>query len=564
MNPPRQFGARKGKWAPAALLSVGVLLSASCTPAPGTDTPDAGPGGPEPEIITPNESGWWRDDVFYEVFVRSFSDSNGDGNGDLAGLTAKLDLLNDGNPATHTDLGVDALWLMPIYPSPSYHGYDVKDFRGVNPDYGTLADFDALIAKAHARGIKVILDITLNHTSSEHPWFVSARASSTSPWRDRYVWSVAKPTGYVNPTGAGDPWHAAAGGYYYGLFWSEMPDLNWRNPAVEAELLDSMKFWLARGADGFRVDAARYLVEEGTNVADTAGTHELVQRLRHALHLEYPQALLVAEAWTSSTRVGTYYGEGNEYQLAFAFEIADALVKSVNDGSRSSVNQANYVASTAVPDRGFEAPFLRNHDHVRVMRQLGASAKKARLAAALLFAQPGTPFVYYGEELGMVGGATGRDEDKRTPMRWDSSSPSAGFSTAQSWYQQRFGDAAPEAAGTDVQTQQADAGSLWNLYRDLIALKHAHPALSRGASTRPTLTGGGDGVFAMLRAVEGGERIILVANLSAQPSGAFTVAAPGTPTVLVAEGLPTPPTSVNGELSFAGLDPQSFCFLRLD
>lgn len=519
--------------------------------------------GPDPAIITPNESGWWRDDVFYEVFVRSFHDSNGDGKGDLAGLTAKLDLLNDGNPATSTDLGVDALWLMPIYPSPSYHGYDVTDYRGVNPDYGTLADFDAMLAAAHSRGMKVILDLVLNHTSSEHPWFASARVDSTSPWRNHYVWSPTKPTGYVNPTGGGDVWHAGAAGYYYGVFWGGMPDLNWKNPAVEAELLDVMKFWLARGVDGFRVDAARYLVENGTELADQPETHELIQRLRHAVHEEYPQALLVAEAWTSSTRVGAYYGEGNEYQLAFTFEIADGIVSSVNAGNRSSLNQANYVASTVVPDRGFEAPFLRNHDQARVMRQLSTSAAKARLAAALLFAQPGTPFLYYGEELGMVGGSNSRDEDKRTPMRWDTSAPSFGFSSATSWYGARFGNAAPEAAGTDVQTQQADPDSLWNHYRELIALKHAHPALSSGASSRPTLSGG-EGLFAMLRAIEGGQRVLLVTNLSAQASGAFTVAVPGNPTVLLAEGLSTPPSSVNGELSFSGLAPQSFCFLRLD
>ncbi|MCI0672773.1 MAG: DUF3459 domain-containing protein [Myxococcaceae bacterium] len=547
--------------ATVAALAGGILLAAGCTTPPGGGAPDA---GPDPEVITPNTSGWWRDDVFYEVFVRSFHDSDGDGNGDLAGLTAKLDVLNDGNPATTTDLGVDALWLMPIHPSPSYHGYDVTDYRGVNPEYGTLADFDALTAAAHARGMKVILDLVLNHTSSQHPWFVSARQDSTSPWRDHYVWRPTKPTGYVNPTGGGDVWHAGAGGYYYGVFFSGMPDLNWKNPAVEAELLDVMKFWLARGVDGFRVDAARYLVENEANLADQPETHELVQRLRHALHQEYPQALLVAEAWTSSTNVGTYYGEGNEYQLAFSFEIADAILKSVNDGTRASIHQANYVASTVVPDRGFEAPFLRNHDHVRVMRQLGSSPEKARLAAALLFAQPGTPFLYYGEELGMVGGPNQRDEDKRTPMLWSPEFPSYGFSSALSWYRVKFGDTAPEASGTDVSSQQADPGSLWNHYRALIALRHAHPALSSGASTRPTITGGGDGVFAMLRELEGGERVLFVANLSAQAVGAFTVATSGTPTVLMHEGLEIPPTSKDGALSFAGLGARSFSFLRLD
>lgn len=569
-----------------AAFALGLALSTGCggTPGPGTPdggedagTPDAGlpdagapdagavDAGPDPAIITPNAQGWWRDDVFYEVFVRSFHDSDGDGQGDFKGLTAKLDVLNDGDPATSTDLGVDALWLMPIHPSPSYHGYDVTDYRDVHPDYGTLEDFDALLTAAHARGMKVVIDLVLNHTSVEHPWFASARASATSPFRDHYVWQPTKPTGYTNPTGAGDPWHAGTGGYYYGLFWSGMPDLNWKNPAVEAELLEVMKFWLARGVDGFRVDAARYLVENGTAVSDQQQTHDLVQRLRHALHQSHPQALLVAEAWTAFTTVGKYYGEGNEFQLAFNFDVSDALIRSVNDGTRASINQANFVSAGAVPDRGFEAPFLRNHDQVRTTRALGASLAKSRLAAVQLFAQPGTPFIYYGEELGMVGGPNvSRDEDKRTPMRWDTGAPSYGFSTGQSWYATRFGNVAPEAPGTDVQSQRADAGSLWNHYRTLIALKHAHPALSHGAASRPAVTGGGDGVFAVLRAVEGGQRVLLVTNLSAQAAGPFTVAVTGTPTLLYREGLSSPPVPQDGALAFGGLAAQSFCFVRLD
>src|SRR5205085_5554719 len=207
---------------------------------------------------------WWNGAVVYEVFVRSFSDSDGDGKGDLAGLIKKLDYLNDGDPSTSTDLGVDAIWLMPIFASPSYHGYDTTDYESINPAFGTSADFDAVIAAAHQRGIKVILDLVLNHTGSGHPWFVDSAASPASAHRNWYVWSATDP-GWTPPWGGGgDTWHFLNGSYYYGVFFSGMPDLNYRSQAVGDEMKRIAKVWLDRGADGFRLDAARYLIENGS------------------------------------------------------------------------------------------------------------------------------------------------------------------------------------------------------------------------------------------------------------------------------------------------------------
>lgn len=561
------------------LLPVGAALFLLACP-PGGTGPDGGEdAGTGPEIITPNETGWWRDDVFYEVFVRSFQDGSetGDGVGDLQGLTARLDYLNDGNPETTTDLGVNGIWLMPVFASPSYHGYDVTDYRAVKYDYGTQADLEALIAAAHARGIKILLDLVVNHTSSAHPWFVSAREGPDAPYRNFYVWKDTKPTeaGWKRPFGDfGDVWFHANGDYYYAVYNAGMPDLNWRNPEVEAEFVAIMKHWLALGVDGFRVDAVRYLVEsEDAKLTDQPETHQVFQRLRHAIHQEYPDALLVAEAWTGNSKVADYYGFGNEFQLAFSFEIADAIRSSIKKGTRADIHQANAISQSEFVDRGFEAPFLTNHDQVRVMRDLMGTGttpppKQARLAAALLMAHPGTPFLYYGEELGMVGGASSRteDKDKRTPMRWDDTGPQAGFTQdASNWFERDTTRTAPEAVGVDVATQQTDPDSLWSLYRRLIALRQAHPALATGVASRPAIEGtGGPGVFATLRTAGDGSRVLLVINLATTASAGFTLPLSGSVTVLEGAGLMPTPTSQSGALVFDALPPQSFAFFKFD
>ncbi len=307
----------------APVLLFSVILACG---HPASLQQPAGETRPAEPPVLPGQQGWWRDHVFYEVFVRSFADSNGDGVGDLRGLTAHLDYLNDGKPGGD-DLGVDGIWLMPIHPSPSYHGYDVVDYRAVNPQYGTLEDLDVLLREAHRRGIRVILDLLLNHSSSEHPWFVSAREGPGARYRDYYIWrQEALP--WTRPWDGAPVWHPMNGWFYYGLFWSGMPDLNLGNPEVESAMLGVMQIWLRRGVDGFRVDAARHLFESADGkLVDQPESHALVKRLREKLQPEFPHVLLVAEAWTDAYTVSDYYGKGDEFQLAFGYDTAAAVSK---------------------------------------------------------------------------------------------------------------------------------------------------------------------------------------------------------------------------------------------
>ena len=519
---------------------------------------DAGQGDDQGNVSLPDvRAGWWRTAVFYEIFVRSFRDSDGDGVGDLAGLTSQLDYLNDGDPLTRTDLGVDALWLMPIQTSPSYHGYDVTDYKAINPDYGDLADFDRLLQQAHRRGIKVIIDFVLNHSSSQHPWFRQARAPGSAQ-RDFYIWRDAPDTRWRRPWDGANVWHSSANGYYFGIFWSGMPDLNLEHPEVDANMLDAMRFWLDRGVDGFRVDAVRYLLQtDDGQLADIPATHAYVQGLRRRT-ADFPEAVWVAEAWTDTAKVAQYYGrEGDEFQLAFSFDVAGAIKSSINDGNRATLNQALAEAGRAFADRGFEAPFLSNHDMARVMRELGADAGKMRVAAATLMAMPGTPFVYYGEEIGMRGGASNRDEDKRTPMHWTDEGPGYGFTTAdRTWHP------SPEAVGVSVAAQRNQAGSLWTLYRDLIQLRHQRSALAEGTATLPAVIDGDRGVFALLRSA-GEDRLLFVANFNGAAAAAFTVDVAGSPAVALHEGAGAV-MSAEDRVVVEGLAPRGFAFIRLD
>ena len=317
-------------WRPRA-GGAGLILAAVLALACGGSAATPGPSVP------PNTSGWWRDKTVYEVFVRSLADSDGDGIGDLNGLTARLPALGrcPGAAATNS-LGVDALWLMPIFPSPSYHGYDVTNYVDVNPQYGALADFDALVAAAHACDLKIVLDMVLNHSSGLHPWFVDSSSGTGAAKRGWYVWSdTAASPGWSQPTGgAGTAWFWNNNAWYYAAFSYSMPDLNLANPAVEAELVTAMKFWLKRGVDGFRLDAVPYYVETGPGAGqvDQPGTHGFLKRVRAALQAEYPQTLLVAEVWKPAPTVATYYGAGDEVQLAFTFDLAAKLVSAAASG----------------------------------------------------------------------------------------------------------------------------------------------------------------------------------------------------------------------------------------
>ncbi|HET9554071.1 MAG TPA: alpha-amylase family glycosyl hydrolase, partial [Anaeromyxobacteraceae bacterium] len=304
-----------------------AALAACASTAPTRPAGVAAPPGPTPPAAGPRASdAWWNGAVFYEVFVRSFEDSDGDGVGDLKGLIAKLDYLNDGDPSTTTDLGVDALWLMPVFASPSYHGYDTVDYEAVEPDYGTPEDFRDLIVEAHRRGIKVIVDLVVNHTSDQHPWFREARSSPAAPHRGWYVWRADDP-GWTQPWNPGQgTWYRAAGGYYYALFWSGMPDLDWRNPAVRAEVRRLATLWLGRGVDGFRLDAVRYLAEDGPGLqADRPDTHRYLKEFAATVRAARPDAALVGEAWADTFTISDYYGDtarvpgGDELPLLFDF-----------------------------------------------------------------------------------------------------------------------------------------------------------------------------------------------------------------------------------------------------
>lgn len=444
---------------------------------------------------------WWNDAVFYEIFVRSFADSDGDGIGDFNGLTAKLDYLNDGDPNTTTDLGVTGLWLMPIMPSPSYHGYDVTDYYTVNPEYGTLDDFKNLVAAAHQRGIRVTIDWVLNHTSSRNPWFEQAQ-DPASPFRDWYVWQTGRPTtpGWI-PGGGG--------AYYYAFFNAAMPDLNYTNPAVVAEMKKVVKFWLTEvGIDGFRLDAAKYIVEDGATIENTAATHAFYQDLRTYYKSVNPQALTVGEIWDDSDAVRTYLG-GDELDLAFDFDLAKNLVFSAGTGT------PKYATDVLARDTGLFLPgqfatFLTNHDQDRAMSVLNDDREAAKTAAALLLTSPGVPFLYYGEELGLLGKKP--DENIRLPMQW-SAEANAGFTTGTPW--RKPGSDYPTK---NVAAQSADPYSLLTFYRTLIHLRNNHAALRVG-DYRLVMTNNRS-VYAAFR-ISREETVLILMNLSAEPASDY-------------------------------------------
>jgi alpha-amylase len=463
-----------------------------------------GPKPVEPVAGLPTGTGdfpWWNDAVFYEIFVRSFSDSDGDGIGDFNGLTAKLDYLNDGDPKTSTDLGIHGIWLMPIFPSTSYHGYDVTDYYDVHPDFGTMDEFKTFLDEAHQRGIKVIIDMVLNHTSARHPWFRESN-NVNSPYRDWYIWSDTRPT-FSGPWGQ-NVWHRAASGYYYGVFWDQMPDLNHENPEVQAEVEKITLFWLQEvGVDGFRLDGARYMVEEGRETADTPSNQAWHQEFRALSQRLAPEALILGEVWTTSFAVAPYI-KNEALDLAFEFDLASAFRSSAAAGRATSAFNQMQISSRLFPAGQF-APFLTNHDQNRVMNEMGGSLHKVRVAAAMLLTSPGVPFLYYGEEIGMTGSKP--DEYIRTPMQWSGDS-GAGFTTGTPWI--RINSDYPDV---NVAALSAEDSSLWRLYRDLIQARNAHAALRIGEAHLPRSAS--PAVFSVLRSSPQ-EAVLVVINLGAE------------------------------------------------
>lgn len=467
---------------------------------PGTTTSTSTPtAASEPQSIT-DEAGlyWWNEDVFYEIFVRSYLDSDDDGDGDFIGLIDELDYLNDHDPDTSGDLGVHSLWLMPIFPSPSYHGYDVIDYYNVNPDYGTLDDFRRFMDEAHQRGIRVIIDMPLNHTSSQHPWFIESQKPD-SAYRDWYIWSDTDP-GMIGPWGQ-QVWHSGATGYYYGVFWGGMPDLNYRNPEVTEEMENIFRFWLEDvGVDGFRLDGARYIVEEGDELADSEANLHFFEDMRSFVKDINPDALLLGEVWTSNFAAASYL-KREALDLVFDFDLASAFMSSAGSGrAESALNQLKFSLKLFPP--GQFAPFLTNHDMNRVMSQLGGDVEKAKNAATMLLTSPGVPFVYYGEEIGMLGQKP--DERIRTPMQW-SPEEHAGFTTGVPWQSVN-----PDYPEKNVVLQSTDHDSLLYFYNSLVRIRNQSEALRFGDTY--LIESQAPGVYSILRAYED-DLVLVVLNL---------------------------------------------------
>ncbi|MCR5888653.1 T9SS type A sorting domain-containing protein [Hymenobacter sp. J193] len=451
---------------------------------------------------------WWNDAVFYEIFVRSFYDSNGDGKGDFKGLTAKLDYLNDGDPNTTTDLGITGIWLMPMMESPSYHGYDVTNYKATEPDYGTMADFEAFLAAAHARGIKVIIDLVLNHSSDQHPWFTQAAANTTNSYRDWYRWSATNP-GYSGPWGQ-TVWYPKNSSYYYGLFWSGMPDLNWSNADLKNSMWDATRFWLNKDVDGYRLDAVKYLDEDDRQMEDTPETFQLLEEFNDVVKGTKADAFTIGEAWSATPKVVPYV-TNDRLDACFEFDLGSAIINGLNAGSAAGIKSQLQLVDQSYPKLQY-GTFLSNHDQERVLETLKNDVARMKQAAALYLTMPGVPFLYYGEEVGMLG--TGADENKRKPMQWTAGA-NGGFTTGTPW---RGLNANYTQA--NVATMQADPASLLNHYKKLIGLRNASAPLRKGYLLPLTTTA--TSLLGYARVYER-EAVLVLANLG---SAALTPAAP--------------------------------------
>ena len=486
---------------------------------------------------------WWQTGVIYQIYPRSFMDSNADGIGDLPGIAGRLDY-----PA---QLGVDANWLSPIFPSPmADFGYDVSDYTGIDPMFGSLADFDALLGEAHRLGLKLLLDLVPNHSSDEHRWFVESRAGRDNPKRDWYIWRDPAPDG--GPPNnwqsffGGDAWSLdpATGQYYLHLFHAKQPDLNWRNPEVRAAMYAAMRFWLDRGVDGFRVDVIWLLIKDDQfrdnppNPAwqpgdspsareirqyseDQPEIHAIVREMRSLLD-SYQDRVLIGEIYLPVPKLITYYGESlDEAHLPFNFGLLEMPWQA------QAVRHAVDAYEAALPPGAWPNWVLGNHDRPRVASRVGP--RQARVAQMLLLTLRGTPTCYYGDELGMhdvqvphdrahdpqeiQSPGYGRDPE-RTPMQWDDT-PNGGFSPVAPWLP--VADDYPEV---NVAAQRSEPRSILALFRRLTALRRAHPSLSVG-SYRSFDTGSPD-VFAYLREADG-ERLLVALNFT---DAAVTVSLP--------------------------------------
>jgi len=483
---------------------------------------------------------WWQDGIIYQIYPRSFQDSNGDGIGDLRGVMRRLDYLKG--------LGIKAIWISPIYPSPmADFGYDISDYRGIWPTFGTMADFDELLQRIHEAGMKLILDLVPNHSSDEHPWFQESRSSRDNPKRNWYIWQDPKPDGSPPNNwlsvfgGSAWEWDEKTKQYYYHAFLVKQPDLNWRNPEVEKAMLDIMRFWLDKGVDGFRVDAMWHLIKDkqlrdnphNPDYEPTMATynqllpvystdqpemHDIIARMRKLLD-QYQQRLMIAEIYLPVNRLVTYYGTNarEEAHLPFNF----MLISLPWDPKMLAANIDEYKG--ALPAEAWPNWVMGNHDQPRITSRIGP--QQARVAAILLLTLRGTPTLYYGDEIGMRDVPIPKDEiqdpqglnmpDKnlsrdpeRTPMLWDNSEQ-AGFTAGKPWLRLD-----KTWMRDNVQVQRQDKYSMLNLYQRLIQLRQCEHSLMTG-NYKPVFSD--HQMLAYIRQKEGSAAFLVVLNLTHRP-----------------------------------------------
>jgi maltose alpha-D-glucosyltransferase/alpha-amylase len=535
---------------------------------------------------------WYKDAVFYELHVKAFQDGNNDGIGDFRGLTERLDYVQD--------LGVTCLWLLPFYPSPLRDdGYDIADYRSISPLYGKMAEFQAFLNEAHRRGLKVITDLVVNHTSDQHPWFQEARRDPASPKRNYYVWSDTdqKYQGariiFVDTEKSNWTWDPEAKAYYWHRFFSHQPDLNYDNPEVQAAMLDAMRFWLDKGLDGFRCDAVPYLFErEGTNCENLPETHAFLKRLRATLDAEYRGKILLAEANQWPKDVRPYFGDGDEFHMAFHFPLMPRMFMAVRSADRRPITDM-FLHTPPISESCQWCVFLRNHDELtlemctdperdymyyayaqdpmmklnigirrRLAPLLDSDRRKIELLHSLLFTLPGTPIIYYGDEIGMGDNIhLGDRNGVRTPMQW-SADRNAGFSQADpsQLYSPVIADPVYGYQAVNVETQLRTPSSLLHWMRRLIAVRKSSRVFGRGSLR--FLAPANTRVLAHLRQYQG-EAILAVHNLanSAEPVELDLREFRGaTPVEMLGEARFTP---VRETPYFLSLGPYGFYWLRL-
>ena len=486
---------------------------------------------------------WYKDAVFYQLHVKSFADSNGDGIGDFVGLTSKLDHLES--------LGVDCLWIQPMYPSPFRDdGYDISDYTSIHPSYGTLADFQTFLNQAHARGLRVIIELVLNHTSDQHAWFVEARSSLDNARRDWYVWSDTDDRYrgvriiFIDTELSNWAWDPVSKAYYWHRFFSHQPDLNYDNPAVREEVWKVMKFWLDLGVDGFRVDAVPYLIErEGTSCENLPETHAVLKELRARLDAQFRGKVLLAEANMWPEEVRPYFGAGDEFHMSFHFPIMPRMFMALRLEDRKPL--IDIIERTpAIPDSCQWGIFLRNHDELtlemvtdveraymwdeyaqdprarinlgirrRLASLMEGDRRRIELMNGLLMSLPGSPIMYYGDEIGMGDNVyLGDRNGVRTPMQWNSGW-NAGFSTAdpERLWLPLISNAVYGYQAVNVESQQRNATSLLNWTRRLIEVRRSTRVFGRG--TIEFLKPANHRVLAFTRSL-GRERVLAVNNLA--------------------------------------------------